>query len=98
MEAQERRKGRKRALIALELTILVIIYRMLSQHQSYEELGSKYFDERDRHNKEKRLVRRLEKLGYKVDLFLHPPEVETSSCFFRRGNAHIRVVSPIGRG
>lgn len=64
------RRGRKRALIALGHTMLVIIYCMLSQHQSYEELGSNYFDERDRHNTEKRLVRRLEKLGYQVDL--HP--------------------------
>ena len=44
--------------------------RRLSQHQSYEELGSNYVDERDRHNTEKRLVRRLEKLGYHVEL--HP--------------------------
>ncbi len=49
-------------------TILVIIYHLLSQQKSYEELGSNYFDERDRQNMEKRLVRRLEKLGYQVEL------------------------------
>ncbi len=62
------RRGRKRALIAVGHTILVIIYRMLSQQKSYEDLGSNYFDERDRQNTEKRLVRRLEKLGYQVEL------------------------------
>lgn len=62
------RRGRKRALVALGHTILVIIYHLLSQHQSYEELGSNYFDERNRQQTEKRLVRRLEKLGYQVEL------------------------------
>lgn len=62
------RRGKKRALIAVGHTILVIIHRLLSQQKSYEELGSNYFDERDRHNTEKRLVRRLEKLGYQVEL------------------------------
>lgn len=62
------RRGRKRALIAVGHTILVIIYHLLSQQQSYEDLGSNYFDERDRQQTEKRLVRRLEKLGYQVQL------------------------------
>lgn len=66
------RRGRKRALIAVGHTILVIIYHLLAQQMSYEELGSNYFDERDRQNMEKRLVRRLEKLGYQVEL--HPTE------------------------
>ena len=67
------RRGRKRALVAVGHTILVIIHRMLSQHQSYEELGSNYFDERNRQQTEKRLVRRLEKLGYQVELQPNSP-------------------------
>ena len=47
--------------------ILVMIYHMLSEHTSYNELGGNYFDERDRQATEKRLVRRLEKLGYHVE-------------------------------
>lgn len=62
------RRGRKRALIAVGHPILVIIYHILSQQKSYEDLGSNYFDERDRQHTEKRLVRRLEKLGYQVQL------------------------------
>jgi hypothetical protein len=51
-------------MIAVGHAIPVICYHVLDQHSSYEELGGYYFDERDRQNTEKRLVRRLEKLGY----------------------------------
>lgn len=49
-------------------TILVIIYHVLHQQKPYDELGGNYFDERERQATEKRLVRRLEKLGYQVAL------------------------------
>jgi len=55
-------------MIAVGHSILVIIYHMLQQQKSYEELGGNYFDERERQATEKRLVRRLEKLGYQVVL------------------------------
>jgi len=62
------RRGKKKAMVAVGHTILVIIYHMLQQQKSYEELGGNYFDERERQDTEKRLVRRLEKLGYQVEL------------------------------
>jgi transposase len=62
------RRGKKRALIALGHTILVIIYHILTRHESYRELGANYFDELDRQRVEQRLVRRLERLGYTVNL------------------------------
>jgi transposase len=62
------RRGKKKAMIAVGHSILVIIYHMLQQQKSYEELGGNYFEERDRQATEKRLVRRLEKLGYQVVL------------------------------
>lgn len=62
------RRGKKKAMVALEHSILVVIYHMLSQQKSYEESGGNYFDERERQATEKRLVRRLEKLGYQVEL------------------------------
>lgn len=62
------RRGAKIAMIAVGHAILVIIYHMLSEHTSYQDLGGNYFDERDRQATEKRLVRRLEKLGYQVEL------------------------------
>jgi transposase len=62
------RRGGKKATIAVGHTLLVIIYQLLSQDKDYEELGGNYFDEWDRQAVQKRLVRRLEKLGYQVKL------------------------------
>ena len=62
------RRGKKRALIAVGHAILVIAYYMLSRSQNYLDLGGNYFDERDRHATENRLVRRLQSLGYQVNL------------------------------
>lgn len=60
------RRGRKKAIIAVGHTILVIAYHMLRRQTIYQELGSNYFDEREREGVERRLVRRLEGLGYTV--------------------------------
>jgi len=62
------RGGGKLAMIAVGHAILVIIYQMLDHHTTYQEMGGNYFDEHDRIAVEKRLVRRLEKLGYQVSL------------------------------
>ena len=62
------RRGKKKAMIAVGHTILVIIYHLLRDQQTYREAGGNYFDEQDRRAIEKRLVRRLEKLGYEVSL------------------------------
>jgi transposase len=62
------RRGKKKAMIAVGHSILVIIYQLLDQQVSYEELGGNFFDERDRKATEKRLVKRLEQLGYQVEL------------------------------
>jgi transposase len=62
------RRGKKRAAVAVGHTILVIAYHLLKHSCGYEELGNDYFDKRDRQVVERRLVRRLEGLGYKVSL------------------------------
>ena len=62
------RGGAKQAMIAVGHAILVAIYHMLDRNLSYQELGGNSFDEYDRQAVEKRLVRRLEKLGYQVSL------------------------------
>jgi transposase len=62
------RRGNKRAAVAVGHTILVIAYHLLERSCDYEELGGDYFDKRDRQFVERRLVRRLEGLGYKVSL------------------------------
>lgn len=62
------RQGPKQATMAVGHAILVICYHLLDRHVAYQEVGGNYFDEHDRQAVEKRLVRRLEKLGYEVSL------------------------------
>ncbi len=63
-----RRRGKKKAAVAVGHTILVIAYHLLERGCSYQELGGNYFDQRDRQAVERGLVRRLESLGYNVTL------------------------------
>ena len=62
------RRGGKKATITVGHPLLVIIYYILSEDKDDEELGGHSFDEWDRQAVQKRLVRRLEKLGYEVKL------------------------------
>jgi transposase len=59
------RRGKKRALVALGHTILVIVYRILRRGTAYEELGAEYLDSLEPERQTRQLVRRLEKLGHK---------------------------------
>jgi transposase len=72
LEAQFRRlavrRGKKKALVAIAHSLLVIVHQVLTKKEPYLDLGSNYFDERDRLRVEKHLSRRLERLGYKVTL------------------------------
>jgi transposase len=61
-------RGKKKALVAVGHSILIISYHLLTRRQSYSDLGANYFDQRDRTAVQKRCVKRLEKLGFKVDL------------------------------
>jgi transposase len=63
--------GKKKALIAVAHSLLVIVYHVLTEDREYEEPGGNYFDERDRQTVQRRLVRRLEQLGYHVTLAWH---------------------------
>jgi len=62
------RRGKSRAAIAVGHSILVIAYHLLRDGAEYRDLGPHYFDERERHTIERRLVHRLEALGYTVAL------------------------------
>ncbi len=62
------RRGRKKALVAVGHTLLIIAYHLLTRRTDYQDLGAQYFDTRDRLAVERRLIRRLEALGYKVSL------------------------------
>ncbi len=63
-----RRRGKKRAVVAVAHTILIIAYHVLQRRQPYQDLGSNYFDERERTAIARQSVRRLEQLGFKVTL------------------------------
>jgi transposase len=62
------RRGRKRAIVAVAHSILVIAYHLIKNQETYHELGGDYFDKRNPQRVAKRLVRRLENLGYSVTL------------------------------
>ena len=62
------RRGRKRALLAIAHKILVIAYWMLKTGQQFRDLGADYFDRLKSTDLTRSLVRRLERLGYKVAL------------------------------
>lgn len=70
------RRGRKRANVALAHTILIIIYFMVRDGVRYQDLGSDYFDKRNKVDVVKRSVRRIESLGYEVTV--KPKESEAS--------------------
>ena len=63
-----RRRGKKKAIVALAHKLLVIIYHVLSTTKPYEELGADFFDQLDKARIERRSVQRLEQLGYAVTL------------------------------
>lgn len=61
-------RGIKRAAVAVGHSILVIYYHMLTTSQPYEEKGEDYFVHHDQQERERRLVKQLERLGYTVKL------------------------------
>lgn len=64
------RRGRKRALLAVAHSIIVIAYRLIERHEDYRDLGANYFDQRNCQKTVCRLTSRLQQLGY--DVILNP--------------------------
>jgi transposase len=63
------RRGKKRAAVAVGHSILVAVWHLLHDGTtSYRDQGPPHVHERDRRAVERRLVRRLEALGYAVSL------------------------------
>jgi transposase len=62
------RRGKKRALLALGHSLLVVIYHVLKNHKEYKDLGSDYFDRLEPLRMRRYLVKRLQRLGYDVTL------------------------------
>jgi transposase len=60
------RRGAKRAAVAVGHSITTIAYYLMTRGTLYQDLGPLHFDTHDRDAVRRRLVARLEKLGYKV--------------------------------
>jgi transposase len=60
------RRGKGRAAVAVGRTILQMAYYMISRNQVYQELGSNYLDALDKQRTAKRLIQRLEALGFEI--------------------------------
>jgi transposase len=60
------RRGKKRAIVAVGHSILVIAYHLLHKREPYRELGHDRFDQRKRDTTVRHLLRRLDKLGVEV--------------------------------
>lgn len=63
-----RRKGHKKAIVAVAHAIVVIIYHVLKHRVPYRELGADYFDKLNATYIKRHYLKRLESLGFKVTL------------------------------
>ena len=63
-----KRLGRKKALVAVAHSLLVIIYHVLQSDQTYTELGGDYFDRHHAEQQRDYFIRRLQMLGLKVSV------------------------------
>jgi len=61
-----KRLGRKKALVAVAHSLLVIIFHVLQRDQTYTELGADYFDRHHVEQQREYYLRRLQMLGLKV--------------------------------
>jgi transposase len=69
----KKRRGSKRAAIAVGHSILVMYYHMMKSGECYQEKGIEYLKELDKQRLQQHLVRRLQSLGCQVTI--EPPSV-----------------------
>jgi len=62
------RRGKRRAIVAVAHSILVIAYHLIKRDEDYKDLGGNYFDNRQPVKTVQSLVNRLQLLGYEVRL------------------------------
>ncbi len=68
------RLGHIKALVALAHRLALILYNVLAREQSYRELGAQHYDRKNPLKTAKRLTRRIEALGYTVDIQVGEPD------------------------
>lgn len=69
-----KRRGHRRAVIAVAHTLLGIAYHVIRSPKTYQELGGDFFEKRDKTAIERRCVRQLERLGFDVTLTVNEKE------------------------
>jgi transposase len=69
------RRGKKRAIMAVAHSMLVMAYHMIQRQEPYRDAGADFFDRLQPEDTARRLVKRLEHLGYHVTLQNLPTEV-----------------------
>jgi transposase len=62
------RRGSKRAAVAVAHSILVVVYYLLKRGVEYQDLGGNHFEGLDQEKTKRRLVQRLEGMGYDVQV------------------------------
>jgi transposase len=62
------RRGSKKAVVAVAASMLTAVYYLLRDAVPYRDLGANYFDRRDQTKLANRLRRRLEALGFSVQM------------------------------
>lgn len=61
-----RRRGKKKATLAVAHSLLVIAYHLLTRAEPYQDLGADYFERHSPVDQDQALIRRLERKGYTV--------------------------------
>ena len=62
------RRGHQKAIMALAHHMLTVIYHMLRDNQPYREPGASFYEDKRKPEITRRMVKRLERLGYQVTL------------------------------
>jgi transposase len=62
------RRGAKKAIIAVAASMLAAIWHMLRHGTEWQDLGATHFDRADAQKTANRLIRRLQEIGFKVQV------------------------------
>ena len=62
------RRGAKKAIIAVAASMLTAAWHRLGNGTEYRDLGAAHFDRADVHKTATRLIRRLQQIGYAVQV------------------------------
>jgi len=66
------RRGMKKAAVAVAHRILILAYYVIRDGVEYHEVGGDYFDRQNPQRTVERLVRRMERIGYQVQIVASP--------------------------